>query len=499
MSMARPEPEVQALIDELKGRKDLPAGALNAIQSTIESSPYLANAMAEAVRIGSLKHLNVMSDAHKAGDYDGKGTIRLEVGNFDPALRKPGQLRDNLAVVLGHETGHALMADASNRELYLLEGSIDQSLKQSVRNAFADGKQTTDPVNLTPEVSRYLEASRRNEGLAELVGMNALASRSSNGATGHFNREDFLRRVDPSTPCVDPSPRNGAPTLEQSIVLDKNGFQKTGGKIDSPAVNRVASCFFDEGVGLGPKGQSSYRDYYGADAMERVARLWKEQAEGTTKTLSPVELDMAKLKLDPQTVSKAGVELGQVGKSFEFYDTSQGKRELESVKQLHPTTPGHIAHHPRRDEAQDTPDNARTASRSLANQPGHSDFGSFEAIRTAVRSDGRWNDEQSENIAAALLREHKGDPVSKRLDEVKIGRPTEQGDTNIFAVYAPFGNKDPVFRTSVEAGRAAQEPAAQNLDKVEQLNLQQTQQAQLQQTMQQSPADPSQGGPRISR
>jgi hypothetical protein len=495
-AVASVRPEVQTLIDELRSKNGVPPNAVSALEATISSSPYLENALVQAIANGDLKHLDVMSDPTKAGSYD-SSTISLNVSNFNTAKRTPQELRDNLAVVVGHETGHALMADASRRQLYLLEGSIDGALKQSVREALSNGRQSTDPVNLTPEVSRYLEAARKNEGLAELVGMNSLASRISGGDPANFDRATFLKRVDLSTPCVDPDPQSHKLTLERGIVLDRDGFQRTGGKIASPAVDRVAQCFFDEGVGLGPKGQSSYRDYYGADAMERVARLWKEQAEGTTKTLSPVELDMAKLKLDAQTVSKAGVELGQVGKAFEFYDISQGKRELESVKQLYPSTPGQAAH-PRRDEAQDMPDNART-TRSLANQPGHSDFGSFEAIRTAVRNDGRWNDEQSENIAAALLREHKGDSVSKRLDEVRIGRPTEQGDTNIFAVYAPFGNKDPVFRTSVEAGRAAQEPAAQNLDKVEQLNLQQTQQAQLQQTMQQSPADPSQGGPRISR
>lgn len=492
--MAKLEPEVQGLIDELKSRNDIPAGALSAIQSTVESSPYLANAMAEAVRSGSLKHLDFMSDAHKAGDYDGKGTIHLEVGNFDPALRKPGQLKDNLAVVLGHETGHALMADASNRELYLLDGGISKALQQSVRTALADGQQTTHPVNLTPQVSRYLEASRSNEGLAELVGMNALASRASNGAAGQFNREDFLKRVDPSTPCVDPN-QNGLPTLEQNIVLGKAGIQMTGGKIESPAVDRVARCFFDEGVGLGPKGQSSYRDYYGADALERVSEIWNKQADATTTTLSPPQLNLSDLKLDPDTVSKAGIDLGAKGKTFEFYDTSHGGLAIETVKQLYQTPPQKGARRMTMgggsDEVQvDEP------RKPLADEPASPAFNDFERIRLTALGNGRWNEEESKAIAASLLKAHTEDPVSKRMDQCVVAGPTAKGEVNVFAVYSPHGDKGPHFTTRVNGDQAAQEPVKPNLEQVEQVRQQQAQELIQQQTQQVN--NPTQRGPSLS-
>lgn len=97
-------------------------------------------------------------------------------------------------------------------------------------------------------------------------------------------------------------------------------------------------------------------------------------------------------------------------------------------------------------------------------------------MRSVVRADGRWDDAQADNIAASLLSRHKADPLSQRLDAAYVGRPTAQGDTHVFAVYAPFGlGREPQFLASVEAGRSAAEPAAQSLDRVDQLNRQRAQ------------------------
>lgn len=492
--MASLRPEVQALIDELQGKDGVPPGAVSALQATIESSPYLQNAMAKAIGSGDLKHLGFMSDPTKGGSYDGTDTISLNVSNFNQAKRGPQELKDNLAVVLGHETGHALMADASRRQLYLLEGSVDKALQQSVRNALSDGQQTTDPVDLTPQVSRYLEASRKNEGLAELVGMNALASRISGGDPSKFNRSEFLKRVNPSTPCVDPDTQGNKLVLEQGIVLGKGGVQMTGGKIDGAPVDRVAKCFFDEGVGLGPKGQSSYRDYYGADVMERVAKIWKEHADGTSKTLAPVELDLEKLKLDPQTVSKAGVSLGAQGRDFQFYDISRGGHTLESVEQLYRSPPQKGSRRIAAGNGLDEPQ-IEASPKLLADNPSHSDFDTFSRIHQWVKGTGQWDEEKSHNVAGALYKEQAADPLVQRVDKV-CGGVGRDGAENVFAVYAPFGDKGPFFHAQVDGRQACQQPAQQNLEQAEQIQQQQVIQQQQKQQLQQN--NPRQSGPSLS-
>lgn len=471
--MAGIDPRVQDLIDDLKGREGVPPNAVSAIQQTVESSPYLANVMAKAIEEGSLKRIDFIDDPHKAGSYDGRGTIELNVSNFDQARRDPVALNDNLAVVLGHETGHALMADAANRHATLLEGSVEQSLRTSMHNAIADGAERTEPVDLTPQVSRYLQAMRSNEGLAELIGMNALASRVSGGDPEKFQRAEYLSRVDPSTPCVDQDLQSKAFSLNNKIELGRGGIQFTRGQIDSIAVDRVAQCFFDEGQGLGPKGESSYRDIYGADVFERVAKIWNEQA-GSTRTLSPPVLDVATLKLDPDAVSRAGLDLGGQGREFAFYASRQ-QPTMDSVEQLYPTSPSKGMHRSHSHDDAVSNDISPAVTRPLADQPSYPAFNDFERILQVVHASGRWNEQESRNITASLLKAHTEDPLAQRLDTAVVGKPLPSGDVQVFAVYSPHGAQGPHFHSSVSGDIAAKEPAQRNLEQTEQLREQQVQ------------------------
>jgi hypothetical protein len=95
----------------------------------------------------------------------------------------------------------------------------------------------------------------------------------------------------------------------------------------------------------------------------------------------------------------------------------------------------------------------------------------FDSIFSAVSRDGRWNFDQSNNIAGSLLRNYVADPTMPRLDSVVVGDPTRTGATNIFAVYQPFGSASPFFHASVDAGEAAKIPLR---DSLQQLNIEAT-------------------------
>ena len=195
----------------------------------------------------------------------------------------------------------------------------------------------------------------------------------------------------------------------------------------------------------------------------------------TSRAAPEVRLNLAELKLDVALMERNGLDLG--GKSFGFIDTSSGQLNLATVrhKQL-PDTQGSP-----RAEITEASLGPRPTPPLRADRTGHPDHGDFEAICNKVSADGRWNDTQSENIAASLLREQKADPLSQRIDSVVIGNTTAQGTTNIFAVYSPHGsNKEPHFLSAVDANKAAQESASQNLDQVNQINQQQAQQRQQQ-------------------
>jgi len=120
----------------------------------------------------------------------------------------------------------------------------------------------------------------------------------------------------------------------------------------------------------------------------------------------------------------------------------------------------------------------------LADNPAHPDFDTFDRIHTWVRGTGQWDDEKSRNVASALYREQAGDPLVKRVDKV-VGGMGRDGAENVFAVYAPFGDKEPFFHANVDGRGASQLPAQQSLEQAEQTKQQHLQHQQQEQTVQQ--------------
>jgi hypothetical protein len=227
--------EIRPLLEELAQKDGFPPSAIADLEATIGSSPYLANLMSAAIESGALKHLAIASNLHEAGRYEAlTGTINLDPDNFDSdRWRGAANRRDNLAVVLGHETGHALLGIAQLEESYRFDYDVATAIREASREKLS--------ADLTEPADRYMEFMRRNEAMAELVGMNSLASRTSGGRAESFNRQDFLHRADPSTRRVE----NGM--LAKGIALSQGGIQLTGKKLDSPAVEAVARCYTDSG------------------------------------------------------------------------------------------------------------------------------------------------------------------------------------------------------------------------------------------------------------
>lgn len=472
--------DIRPLIEELAKQKGLPPTAIADLEVTIASSPYLSNVMACAIENGSLKHLAVTNAPHQSGHYDSEtSTIHLNASNFAVAdFQKPSQRMDNLAVVLGHETGHALLADAERRERYKLNYEASEVIRGASRNdASAD---LTDPAN------RYLTFMRRNEAMAELVGMNALASRTTGGRNGEFNRTEFLTRVDPSTSCVE----KGA--LAKGIDLSSEGIQVVGKFRTSPAIEAVAQCYTDKAASIGQHGDSGYRSLYGAYVMETLASARNDYAKGTAMHVPQIELNLAALKLDPKRVERAGIDLGGPGHAFDYVDISGGKREHETVSHTH-SRKGIGAHRDTQADPQAPAPVTPTALR--ADSPGHADHRGFEMFYNAAKADGRWSEVESRNIAAAGLAAVKADPVvGNQLVGVVMGTSNATGSVNLFGYSSPHGPQGPHHHVGVDAAAAAQVPADKSLDRIEQMNQQHQQQARTQ-----SMETPSRDGPKMTQ
>ncbi|WP_289415909.1 XVIPCD domain-containing protein [Xanthomonas campestris] len=459
--------DIDRLLQNLEQQPGLPKGAVRDLREAINTSPYLTSVMTQAIDLGTLRRLEVSNQPNEGGHYDDKtGTVSINTSIFEPSIRS--DRLDMLAGTVGHETGHALMAPSAQVSLNTFVFKLDAALKEGIQY----GESVVDATGLSKE---FVASARQNEALAELVSMNAVASRVAT-TTGQFNQAEFLRRVEPTTACV----KDGK--LEPGIHLDERGFQRTGNSISSPAVEAVAVCHFDRSdSSMGRQGSSNYPGYYVAYPVSAGAALLKERAGSTTQALPRLGYNLAELGTDTAKLEGAGLNLGGQGKAFGFVDTSHGQQREVEVRQLGPAQ-----HRPDIE-----PSSVRSPSQVLANDPAHHDFATFDRIHQWVRGTGNWNEEESQNVSASLYKQQAEDSLLQRVDRVSGGLG-DNGAQNVFAVYAPFGDKGPFFHAHVDGREASQQPAQQNLQQAEVIKQDQMRQQQMEQTQQQE------SGPRMT-
>jgi hypothetical protein len=131
----------------------------------------------------------------------------------------------------------------------------------------------------------------------------------------------------------------------------------------------------------------------------------------------------------------------------------------------------------------------------LADNPAHPDHSTYQTIHSWVSGTGNWNEEESRNVTAALYKQQLEDPLVKRVDRV-TGALGKDGAENVLAVYAPFGDKLPIFHARVDGREAAQQPAEQNLQQAEVIKQDQVRQQALEQTQRQT--QQQEQGPRMT-
>lgn len=102
-----------------------------------------------------------------------------------------------------------------------------------------------------------------------------------------------------------------------------------------------------------------------------------------------------------------------------------------------------------------------------------------------MKGTGNWNEEESRNVTAALYKQQAEDPLVKRVDRV-TGALGKDGAENVLAVYAPFGDKLPIFHARVDGREAAKQPAEQSLQQAEVIKQDQVQQQHLEMSQKQA-------------
>jgi hypothetical protein len=130
----------------------------------------------------------------------------------------------------------------------------------------------------------------------------------------------------------------------------------------------------------------------------------------------------------------------------------------------------------------------------LADNPAHADHHTYQQIHSWVSGTGNWNDQESRNVSAALYKQQAEDPLVRRVDKV-VGGLGQDGAHNVFAVYAPHGDKGPFFHVAVDGRQASQQPVQQNLEQAQTIQQTQARQQALEQSQQQVPQQEQ--GPRM--
>ncbi|MBB3889142.1 XVIPCD domain-containing protein [Xanthomonas campestris pv. campestris] len=457
------DPRIERMLQETEQQSSLSPGAAKDLREAVESSPYLVEVMTKAIDNGDLEHIRFAHTHNEGGHYNhAEKTISV---NAD-VLQRPARSEriDQLTGVLGHETGHALMARSNEISTYKLSYRIDEALKEGARYGDAT-------VDITPLAKDYINASRENEALAELVSMNSVASRVKHQDPNVTDAE-LLHRLDPTTPCV----TNGR--LAQGIQMDAQGIQHTDNRIDSPAISAVAICQFDQsGKGLGTLGRSDYNAYYLSYAVSAGAAVSRDLDRASSQPIPSLGLNLKELGASAEEIQAAGVSLGGQGKTFGFTDTSGRQLRPSEVRQVGKGDAGQpdLAPQPiSRDQA------------VLADSPAHPDHSTYQQIHSWVRGTGNWNDEETRNVSAALYKQQVDDPLLKRVDRVTGGLGND-GAQNVVAIYAPHGvDKAPQFHAHVDGREASQQPAQQNLQQAEVIKQDQVRQQQVEQTQQQT-------------
>ncbi|MDX6081217.1 DUF6696 domain-containing protein [Xanthomonas campestris pv. incanae] len=452
------DPRIDRMLQETEQQSSLSPGAAKDLREAVESSTYLVEVMTKAIDNGDLEHIKFARTPNEGGHYNhGEKTISV---NAD-VLQRPSRSEriDQLTGVLGHETGHALMARSNGLSTYKLSYRIDEALKEGARYGDAT-------VDITPLAKEYINASRQNEALAEMVSMNSVASRVKH-QDNNVSEAELLYRLDPTTPCV----TNGR--LAPGIQMDVQGIQHTDNRIDSPAVKAVAICQFDQsGKGLGALGQSDYNAFYLSYVVSAGAAVSRDLDRASSQSIPSLGLNLKELGSSVEEIQAAGIGLGGQGKAFGFTDTSGGQLRPTEVRQIGKGGAGQ-------------PDIEPQAVALLADNPMHPDHQTYARIHDWVKGTSNWNEEESRNVSASLYKQQAEDSLLQRVDRV-TGGLGDNGAQNVFAVYAPFGDKGPFFHAHVDGREASQQPAQQNLQQAEVIKQDQVRQQALEQTQQQS-------------
>ncbi|UXA49445.1 hypothetical protein M0D44_02380 [Xanthomonas prunicola] len=206
------------------------------------------------------------------------------------------------------------------------------------------------------------------------------------------------------------------------------------------------------------------------------AAVSRDLDRASSQSIPSLGLNLKELGSSVEEIQAAGIGLGGQGKAFGFTDISDGQLRPTEVRQIGKGGAG---------QPDTAPQSVSRDQAVLADNPAHADHQTYARIHDWVKGTGNWNDEESRNVSASLYKQQAGDSLLQRVDRV-TGGLGDNGAQNVFAVYAPFGDKGPFFHAHVDGREASQEPAQQNLQQAEVIKQDQVRQQQVEMSQKQA-------------
>lgn len=308
------------------------------LQGTINGSPVLAREVKKAATTADpgdsqtphrnhLENFGFVSGTVAGGTYNGQDkTMRLPAAR----LQSPTYDAVDMTFVLGHEIEHGFNHPASR--------AANQALFNGVASVAAQPGATHD---YTATIGTYLEASRRDEAEAEIAGWNAALSRlqQANPAanqtdmlnTGNSRMRDFVQR-DPATNAVValPAPAGTQPLQfnpDGSLNATPDNVAAMGRQYFNRPPNPAPAT--DRPLGIGDRGTSDYRNFYGAHAIEAAIDAERAHAQTHPSVTHRMTVNMSQLGLREDLLEREGINIQRnPGTPQPYYDSGQSPPAL---------------------------------------------------------------------------------------------------------------------------------------------------------------------------
>ncbi|NKJ19567.1 XVIPCD domain-containing protein [Dyella sp. SG609] len=393
--------QAQAVVDAFGHQPGVTAQQLQNLQNTLNGSPALTQEVNDAVAAGHLQRIVPLNNPHAGGEYSPQDKeMRLPLTMLTSPAHGSYQAGE-ATFVLGHELQHGFNA-AEKAQASARFGQELTAVAQS------PGHQH----DYTAPIGNLIAASRRDEAGAEISGWNAIVSAAQKDAADHHRPAPTLQDIYKQQPFrmndfIDVDRSHVPPTysMKPNLEVDANLHMATSAK----NLEGMGQNYFDRAGGLGHNGNSSYANYYGANAISdaiRFERHYNPPQPGVPA--HELRVDMANLRLSPNIVAQNGIDLGSNTTPVPYVDRSSGTsvdatfRHSATTHTYQPIAP--------------LPSGAEPGVTRL-DQASHPDNGLYRQTLDAVhRLDaqvGRQPDVSSNNLAAAVAVQARRDGLNE--------------------------------------------------------------------------------------